>query len=157
MRAQSKLRVLSQTDIVPEQRVRQYAHIEAGTYTGFCRAAQIYLDRGYGRWTCLLLFDLLRPESGDTIACDVPVWFALGSGKKASVSRRSKYFSAWILANGAPPRRDDRMSARVFVNRVAIVRVADTQGPSPYSKISAIIRWETGERARSYPMPTLND
>jgi hypothetical protein len=155
----SKLRFVPTPDPEPEvqQRVRHYAHVHPDLYTGYCRIARIYLDRGYGRWTCLLIFDLLRPESGETIAGDVPVWFALGSGKKPSVSRRSKYFSAWILANGAPPRREDRMSAKVFRHRMAVVRVCDTQGPAPYSKVLDIVSWETTGKAGTYSVPSLND
>jgi hypothetical protein len=132
-----------QPDVEPEQRIRDYAHVKPGIYTAFSRATRIYFDPGYKRWTILILFDLLCPDSGETLAKDVPCWLSLGSGEKPCATRRSKYFSFWIAANGEPPRRKERMSAKVFRHRMARVRVADTKGPAPYSRISVIESWET--------------
>lgn len=137
-----KMHLVAQPDVEPEQRIRHYARVKPGTYTGFSRVARVYRDRPYGRWTCLLLFDLVKPESGENIARNVPMWFALGQGERPNVTRRSKYWAAWILANGGPPQRRERMSARVFRHRIARVEVCDTEGPAPYSKISAIVSWE---------------
>jgi hypothetical protein len=154
MRAQSKVRKLRfvkplQADEPEVQQGRQYPHVTPGQYTGYCHTARTYFDRTFGRWVCFLGFDLMVAESGETIARGVPLWLSLGEGRRPRASRRSKYFAAWVQANGEGPRRHDRMNANVFRQRMATVKVADTRGPAVYSRISAIVSWETAGNTSS--------
>jgi hypothetical protein len=129
---------------------RDYVRIQPGIYTGRCQRTRTYRDPIFRHWTCLLVFNLFEPTSGDTIANGIPIWYALGQGEHPLASRRGKYFPAWILANdGRAPQRQDRMPPKIFVGRVAKVRVSDTKGPAPYSKVAAILCWETSAKAGS--------
>jgi hypothetical protein len=135
--------------VVPsrEQRIqwREYARIAPGVYSAYCRAATIYLDKGYRRHVCLLCFDVLAAD-GSSLA-RVPLFYSLGQGDKPRAGRRSKYFADWLKANGGPPVRADRLSPQVFVRRIARVEIADTdrtKSPVPYSVVRRIVEWETG-------------
>ena len=55
-------------------------------------------------------------------ACRVEWWAKL----PARPGPRSKFFRAWELAHGAPVRRRDRMSLKVFRHRLFRITVADT-------------------------------
>jgi hypothetical protein len=125
----------------------EYPRIEPGDYPAYCAWAKWYWDASYNRWTCLLKFKVLSANHMDTLAT-VPMWFNGGAGERPRAGRRTLYFSAWIMANGGPPVRKDRLSASVFVRRIARVRVADTtKGPAPYSVVREIIAWSTGGQA----------
>jgi hypothetical protein len=123
---------------------KDYPRIPSGEYAAYCAWAGKYQDPGYKRWTCLLLFDVFR-ESFTEIIARIPMWLSLGSGKRATASRRGKFLPEWVRANGAPPVRADRLSARVFAHRMCTVEVGDTlHGPVPYSVVKKIISWDTG-------------
>jgi hypothetical protein len=153
----------------PEVEWRHVARLEPGVYKAYCRKAKIYLDGGFKRWVCGVQFDVLN-DSQETRA---PLtWFMnLGSGDKPRVTRRSKYWSAWIAANGGTPKRQDRMSSRVFERRYATVVVSDTTRDSrqeltakelAYSVIRDVESWDTGGQAPkvadslSHGVPTAN-
>lgn len=121
--------------------------IPGGEYLAYCREARIYRDGGFKRWTCLLDFDIVS-EQFETIA-QLPLWFNLGGGQKARVTRRSNYLAAWIHANGAAPSRFDRLSPKVFLRRMCRVTVADTTGPLPRSIVKTIVSWETASQVNS--------
>jgi hypothetical protein len=121
--------------------------IPCGQYLAFCRKAQIYFDGGFKRWTCLLDFDILS-ERFELIAT-LPLWFNLGTSKKARVTRRSKFLDAWSKANGAPPSRIDRLSPRVFLRRMCRVTVGDSNGQLPRSVVREILEWKTGRSQSS--------
>ena len=121
--------------------------IPGGQYLAFCRAADIYFDGGFKRWTCLLDFDILS-ERYELVA-KLPLWFNLGTAKKAQVTRRSNYLAAWVNANGEPPSRMDRMSPRVFLHRMCRVTVGDSKGAMPRSVVKEILSWETGSDIKS--------
>jgi hypothetical protein len=125
------------------QQMREYPHVIPGVHAAYCHTARIYFDRTFARWVCFLGFDLMVAESGETIARGIPSWLSLGKGECPRASRRSKYFAVWVQANGAGPRRHDRMGASVFRHRMARVQIVDTQGPAPYSRVSDIVSWET--------------
>jgi hypothetical protein len=120
-----------------------YPRLEPGDYPAYCKRAKWYWEPGFKRWTCILLFDVLR-KSSQTSLGTVPMWFNGGAGKKPKAGRRTLYFPAWVKANGSPPGRKDRLSPSVFVRRMAQVRVADTSGPIPYSVVRQILEWSTG-------------
>ena len=137
----------SHADDEPEIGWSDYSHIAAGEYQAYCRAAKIYFDARYKRWTCLLRFDLLSDDCQRVLAERIPYWLSLGYGKKPHASRKGSYFTAWLDANGGHrPPQNDRFSPRIFTRRVCRVRVGDTSGKAPYSVVREILRWETGER-----------
>lgn len=126
--------------------------IEPGEYRAFCRAAKLYFDKALARWIVMDSFDVLADNLLDVIAKRVPLFFNLGNGEYPKAGRRSLFYYAWCLANGAPPARSDRMPLSVFVNRMARVLVRDTRrclqndkrAVAPYSVIARVLEWETG-------------
>jgi hypothetical protein len=131
------------------------SQIPAGEYDAYARVADWYEDPQFKRWCCIVKFDVF--DAGhNLLARDVPLWWNLGRGEKPKVGRRSKYFEAWTRASGEEPKRGDRLSPKVFVNRWARVRVGDSTGPKPkrgeslpkvvstYSRIQEILDWLTG-------------
>jgi hypothetical protein len=50
-------------------------------------------------------------------------FFHLGTKAKAHAGRTSRYWAAWCMANGGPPRKRQVMSERVFKGRWFRVRV----------------------------------
>jgi hypothetical protein len=126
-----------------------YPRIPPGEYSAYCAWAGKYHDPAFRRWTCLLRFDVLRENGTDAIA-RIPMWLSLGNGDKPRASRRSNYLKEWVEANCGPPIREDRLSPRVFVHRIARIEVGDTtKGPVPYSVVKKILRWETGSWGHS--------
>lgn len=121
----------------------EYPKIPPGEYIAYCKWAKQYRDPGFKRWLCLLRWDVLAHDFSRVIAC-VPLFFPLGSGDKPRASRRGKYLPEWIRANGAQPQRGDRLSPKVFRNRMARVEIGDTTSPAPYSVVRRILDWETG-------------
>jgi hypothetical protein len=74
----------------------------------------------------------------------------LGDGKRCP-GRRSRYWKAWTKANGAPPRRGQTMTSRIFLDKWFKVSVADvTLDPDQkakgvleiYSTVSEILELE---------------
>jgi hypothetical protein len=130
----------------PEIEWRKYDRIEPGVYSAYCRWAKRYHDPEFRRWTCLLRWDVLAADLV-TVTASIPCWLPLGNREKPWASRRGKFIKEWVIANGGPPRRDDRLTTRVFVRRVARVEVGDTdakKSPIPYSVVRKILSWETG-------------
>jgi len=127
---------------------KDYPRIASGEYRAYCKWVKQYRDPGFHCWRCLLRWDVLTEDLLRVVAC-VPLWFALGAGDKPHASRRGKYLPEWIRANGRPPARGDRLSPRVFVQRLARVEIGDTEGPAPYSVVRRIIEWETGSPGHS--------
>lgn len=127
----------------PEIRWADYARIEPGEYLAYCRTARVYRDPAFGRIVCLLRFDVLSDDML-TVRAKVPMWLNLGAGPKAHAPRRSRYFTEWVRARGAPPVRADRLSPKVFTCRLAKVCVGDNNSMVPYSVVKEILAWETG-------------
>ena len=127
---------------------KDYPRIAPGEYRAYCKWGKHYRDPGFRRWLCLLRWDVLSADLVRVLAA-VPQWFPLGNRDKAHASRRGKYLPEWIRANGGPPARRDRLSPRIFINRMARVEIGDTEGPAPYSVVKRIIEWETGSPSTS--------
>jgi hypothetical protein len=125
-------------------------HITPGQYPAFSRSAKVYRDGMFKRWTCLVNFDVLADDSFSVIAR--LGWFLnLGRGEKPNAGHRSKFWAAWIAANGASPKRGDRMSANIFRNRHATIIVRDTErdfrgvtSGGLYSVVETVTAWNTG-------------
>jgi hypothetical protein len=119
----------------PEIEWRDYPLIESREYRAYCRCAKQYRDPAFKRWTCLLRWDVLTDDLLTLIA-SVPYWLSLGSKERPWASRRGNYLKEWVRANGGPPIRSDRLSPRVFTQRMARVEVGHTdpeKSPVPYS------------------------
>jgi hypothetical protein len=137
----------------PEISWRYCDRIEEGVYPAFCRSACLYFDRQFKRWVCAVQFDILSDSLVDVVA-RLTWYLNLGSRIKPQAGRRTNYWKAWVIANGGPPKRTDRLSCRIFVRRHARVVVADTQrdfeqATTPvtvYSVVRSVIEWETGRR-----------
>jgi hypothetical protein len=124
--------------------------IEPGEYPAFSRSASVYRDRQFKRWVCAVQFSIWN-DSLTEVAARLTWYLNLGTREKAHVGRRGNYWSAWVQANGGPPKRNDRLSPRVFEQRNAIVRVADTTkthqqnaitAQQRYSVIRNVVRWD---------------
>jgi hypothetical protein len=134
----------------PEVSWQFVPRIEPGEYHAFSRSSAIYWDRQYKRWVCAVQFDILDGALIETVA-RLTWYLNMGNRDKPRAGRRSNYWAAWVNANDGPPKRNDRLSPRVFERRYALVRVGNTgknyrQEPtdeqSCYSVVKDVIRWE---------------
>jgi hypothetical protein len=145
-RTPSPFLVKAEPEIIWQQR----DHITPGRYPAFSRSAKVYRDGMFKRWTCLVNFDVLDDALTGVIA-RLPLFLNLGRGEKPNAGHRSKFWTAWIAANGAAPKRGDRLTANVFRNRHVTVLVRDTErdfrgvtSGEVYSVIDSILSWNTG-------------
>jgi hypothetical protein len=129
------------------------ARIEPGEYVGRCRSARVYRGN-FHRWTCALQFDILS-DSFLEVICPLSLFLNLGKKERPHVGRCSNYWSAWIAANGGPPKRNDRLAPRVFEGRYARVLVDDVTRDhkrislppdSCYSIIRKVLAWQGGAK-----------
>jgi hypothetical protein len=119
--------------------VREWPRIEPGTYRARCRDAWIEFSHQYGRWCCFLLWEVLA-DDGVSVLARVPQWLRLGEGEKPHPSPSGKFWAVWVAANGAEPKRGDRMAAKVFRDRVAKVEVGDSARTArEYSKVTSVL------------------
>jgi hypothetical protein len=140
----------------PEISFTYVPRLPAGEYPAYCREAKIYRDRQYRRWVLAAQFDILDSSLISVIA-RLTWYLNLGPQERPRAGRRSNFWNAWVQANGGPPKRNDRLSARVFERRHADVRVADTSKThnsgtiapeESYSVVRAVVEWKTGGRPR---------
>jgi hypothetical protein len=129
--------------------------LEPGEYQAYCRSAEMYRDGQFKRWVCAVQFDVL--DSGLEVIARLTWYLNLGDGDRPHAGRRTNYWQAWVLANGGPPKRKDRLSPRIYQRRYARVVVADTSkdfrqsaisAEQAYSVIREVVRWETGTGER---------
>ena len=128
---------------------KEYPRIPAGEYRAFCKWGKQYRDPGFKKWLVLLRWDVFS-DGFAPLGC-VPMFYSLGDSDRPRATRRGKYLPDWVKANGAPPKRGDRLSPRVFVARFARIEVHDANSPIPYSVVCRIVEWETG-----FPRPSVN-
>jgi hypothetical protein len=122
-----------------------YPRIKPGDYPAFCRRAHWYWEPGFKRWSCILLFDVFREDLQASLG-KIPMWLNGGNGENPHAGRRARYLLEWVKAKGGPPARRDRLSPRVFEERMAKVRVDDTSsGAVRYSVVRQILEWSTGQ------------
>jgi hypothetical protein len=97
-----------------------YPRYEPGEYEVRCVEAKIYLDPRFRRLVCRLRCVLmLDPERH-------VYWFLnLGNESKPKAGRGSNYWRAWVVANGALPKKRQVLSVRVFVGKIFLVRLGD--------------------------------
>jgi hypothetical protein len=148
--------VAAKRRLEPEIAWKFAPRLEPGEYPAYCRSTKIYRDGQFRRWVCLVQFDVTSNDLV-TILGQVAWFLNMGNQDKPQVTRRSNYWSAWVLAHGGPPSRRDRMSPHIFERRHARVVVADTEkdfnqkavgGQSSYSVIRTVLCWNTGGRER---------
>ena len=142
---------------VPEIEWAYRPRIPPGDYHAISRTASVYYDKQFKRWVCAVQFDIVSDSLLMETAARLTWFLNLGSRAKPRASRRSRYWVAWVQANGGPPKRGDRLAPRVFMGRLAIVRVEDTskthacgkvESEQAYSVIRDVIEWQTGGRLR---------
>jgi hypothetical protein len=126
--------------------------IDPGQYPAISRSATVYRDRQFKRWVCAVQFDILD-SSLINILARLTWYINLGTGDKPHAGRRGNFWAAWVRANGGPPKRNDRLSPRVFERRHAVVRVNDTGknhrqdkvgAEESYSVVREVVEWPTG-------------
>jgi hypothetical protein len=67
--------------------------------------------RAFSRWSLRVEFATVHEPGG------VSAFFNFGSDRlKQYIGRQSKYFHAWTIANGGPPRKGEQMSPEVFLD-----------------------------------------
>jgi hypothetical protein len=87
-------------------------HLKAGERDMCCRSA--VLQNRFGRQVVKLNF--FDPLSGDAVDFFV----------NANAGTGSKFFEAWVIANGAPPKPRQVMSVRVFRGKFFCVEIGET-------------------------------
>lgn len=98
---------------VPTWRGANYARVPAGQYHALAVRTQgpewIFTFR---RWSLLVEFELL----GESESARVCAFFNMGDHRAGpKVGSRSRYFQAWMLANGERPRKGQAMVPDVFL------------------------------------------
>lgn len=125
----------------------EYTKIGAGKYSAQCVQFKTYRDPGFNRWVVMLRFRLI--EGGQ----EVCAFYNLGRREDSCPGRRSRYWKAWTIANGAAPRKGQRVYPKVFRGKVFLVEVSDVMQDSEgkphhasavYSKVENIIEKEAG-------------
>jgi len=95
-----------------------YPRYEPGEYEVRCLDAKTYQDPRFRRLVCRLRCALvIDPER------EVFCFLNLGTGGQPKAGRGSKYWRAWVIANGAVPRKRQVLSARVFIGKIFLVRI----------------------------------
>ena len=92
----------------------EYPLIAPGTRTLLCVAAKIYRHPGLPDhpWKCQLEFSDGLDELPHLFG-----FLNLGTGPKPHAGRTSRYWAAWCLANGGPPKKRQTMSSRSALSR----------------------------------------
>jgi hypothetical protein len=94
--------------------------LKPGEYLMRCLEGDCYPDPQYKRQVCRLVFSSPLVHEGVTVYG----FINLGDGARCP-GRRSRYWKAWTLANGTAPRRGQKMTPRVFVDKWFKVSIAD--------------------------------
>jgi hypothetical protein len=157
--------VIALSDVIPPLRVVElddaawpdlelYAKDDApprlveGEYTARVVHVQVY-DRFFkvardSKTTDRLILTF-RIVEGPHAGTDVPFYAPMpkSAGKRypgRHVPPKSKFWRAWTIANGAPPKRHDRMGLSVFRNRLFLVQIRDVVKDRGQNRLSEAIR-----------------
>jgi len=95
-----------------------HPRVPPGDYVLYCSEAKVYCDPGLKAYKCRLRFS---DPSSETLPM-LSAFINLGSNPKPP-GPRSRYYQEWTIANGARPKRKDRMSPNVFLGKFFLVRV----------------------------------
>ena len=89
--------------------------IPDGEYEGQC--IEVKKGEFYGHPKVYLKFKIIQGQH-----IGVELWMSFNLYKK--VTRHSKFYEAWVIANkNIRPKPNDRMSAKLFLNKIFKVRV----------------------------------
>jgi len=125
-----------------------YPRLEPGDYPAYCKRAKWYWEPGFKRWTCILLFDVLR-KSSQNIAWNRSDVVQRRCRKEAKGGEADALLPRMGESQRQPAGPQGSFVPSVFVRRMAQVRVADTSGPIPYSVVRQILEWSTGTPVNS--------
>lgn len=99
-----------------------YPRYAPGEYEVRCIEAKCYRDPRFKRLVCRLkCLLMLDPER------EVFGFLNLGTEAKPKAGRGSKYWRAWVIANGELPRKRQVLSVRAFVDKNFLVRIGDVE------------------------------
>jgi len=124
------------------------SRIRPGYYHAVCTSVTSGVSFG-GRRDIYIRFKIHGGEYHGTqlyMACTYP---------KGKMSPRHKYYQQWMLANGGPPEKGQRLGRKIFPHRLYLIVVRDTQKKFPngkpmpdymqYSVVDTIIKPLTGK------------
>lgn len=115
-------------DIVVTYAPKKTYLIPGGVYEAQC----IELKRGefYGHPKIYLKFRIIQGQHEG-----IELWAPFNLYKK--VTRHSKFYESWIIANkGIKPKANDRLSARLFLNKIFKVQVGQVDTDKRQKKLS---------------------
>jgi hypothetical protein len=122
--------------------------IVAGEYTARVVHIEIFdkfFKVGRDTKTTDRLILTFRIVAGPQAGTEVPFYAPLPkSASKRNPGRyvpaKSKFWRAWTIANGAPPKRHDRMSLNVFKNRLFLVQIRDVIKDRGQNRLGDVVR-----------------
>jgi len=130
--------------IAEEFRIR----IPPGEYDAICYKTETGRSWG-GRTDIYILFRIIGGSQDGT-----ELFMACTYHPKQKLSLRYKYYQQWMLAKGAPPKKGERLSPKVFCHKMYRVLVRDTERKHSngqpmadclqYSVVDSIIETQTG-------------
>lgn len=135
----------------------EYAHVSPGRYSAVVTRVQgPTWVRRFRRWSLMLEFELLS-ESARICA-----FYNMGSDpQKPHAGPQSRYFRAWVLANGERPRRKQHLDPEVFLDgQVYKIEVSDSRTDAEgqpkadslvYSRVTTILSVESRNH-QNHPM-----
>jgi hypothetical protein len=90
----------------------------------------------------ILMFRIVEgPHAGTDVPFYAPMPKSTGRRHQGRhVPAKSKFWRAWTVANGAPPKRHDRMSLSVFKHRLFLVTIRDVVKDRGQNRLSETIR-----------------
>lgn len=125
-----------------------YPRYEPGEYEVRCVQAKIYPERRFRRLVCRLRCVLITDPEGEVYG-----FLNLGTAGKPQAGRNSKYWRAWVIANGAQPRKRQVLSSRVFVGKIFLVRIGTVETDMEGNKHADLVRYSVVQEilARRWP------
>lgn len=124
----------------------EYKRVRPGRYSAVAvRVQGPEWLRQYRRWSLLVEFELL----GESDPVRLVAFFNMGDDRQVRNPRRqSRFFKAWVLANGELPRKGQPMDPKIFMDgQVYEIEVADCSADSDegqktdgeiYSKVTKV-------------------
>jgi hypothetical protein len=77
----------------------------------------------------------------------------LGTEAKPTAGRGSKYWRAWVIANGELPRKRQVLSVRTFVNKIFQVQIGDVEKRMDGSAQSELEKYSVIQEIKSRRWP----
>lgn len=122
--------------------------IPPGEYDAICYKTETGRSWG-GRTDIYILFRIIGGSQDGT-----ELFMVCTYHPKRKLSQRYKYYQQWTLAKGAPPKKGERLSPKVFCHKMYRILVRDTgrrhSNGQPmadclqYSVVDSIIETQTG-------------